>query len=276
MAKIAEDLIFVRDLGVGANTRVTLMKSLKTQELFCRKSILASAPNWHSQVRQLRNEFEVGQHNTHRALRQSVEFGIIRRRLWAVEAYVLLRYIEGIPMRTWAESASLAQLVKVFWHVADGLDDLHKRGYVHADLKPHNILITPNGRPMLIDFGQSCPMWHVKERIQGTADFIAPEQVARERLDARTDVFGLGATMHMVILGKPAQTELNATSVRKGGRVTLERRALSRNGNAVELDPPLLKLLEDMLQPDRDERPANMVLVKDRLEICFGRLSKTA
>lgn len=276
MGKISDDLVSVRELGRGANTRVDLMRSLKTQDLFCRKSVQASAPNWASQVRQMRNEFEVGQHNEHRVLRQSVEFGIIRRRFRAVEAYVLLRYFEGVSLSDFAQTAAPAGIVKVFYHVADGLQDLHRRGFVHADLKPHNILCAPAGRPCLIDFGQSCPIWHVKGRIQGTADFIAPEQVRKQPLDARTDVFGLGATMHLIFLGRPALTELNTTSVRHGGRITLERRVVSRAGHEEALDPPLMKLIEDCLQPERSERPDNMQLVKDRLEVCFGRLSKTA
>ncbi|MCK6456155.1 MAG: protein kinase [Phycisphaerae bacterium] len=276
MGRIADDLVFVRDLGTGANTRATLVRSLKTSEHYCRKSVLASAPNWDSQIRQMKNEFEVGQHNTHRALRQSIEFGIVRRRLRAVEAYILLRYVDGVPLTQWSDTASIRGIIKNFWHVADGLADLHRRGFVHADLKPANILCASNGRPTLIDFGQSCPIWHRKERIQGTADFIAPEQVSREPLDPRTDVFGFGATMHLVFLGKPTQTELNSTSVRRGGRVVMERRTFDRGERHEQLDSALLKLIEDCLEPDRSDRPANMELVKDRLEVCHGRMSQSA
>ncbi len=266
------DLVQVRELG-QANTRVTLMRNVTSGELVCRKSIPADAPNWDSQVRQMRNEFEVGRGNTHRALRRSLDFGIIRRRLRAVEACLLLEYVEGVPLDAFAVHASVGRLVKVFWHVADGLDELHRRGFVHADLKPQNILCAANGRPTLIDFGQSCPMLHTKQRVQGTADFIAPEQAKCQPLEVRTDVFCLGATMHMVFLGRPAQTHLNASSVRKGGRIVLERRTLQRNGEG-ELDAPLAILIEDCLQPDRADRPANMSLVKDRLELCYRRLSR--
>lgn len=276
MSKLAEDLIFVRELGQGANTRVTLMKSLKTLEQFCRKVVLASAPNWDSQVRQLKTEFEVGQHNTHPVLRQTMEYGIVRRLFRPIEAFVLLRYVDGIALTDFAKSASLARLIKIFYHVADGLADFHRRGFVHADLKPHNILVSGKGRPTIIDFGQSCPIWHTKQRIQGTADFIAPEQVECEPLDVRTDIFGLGATMHLVFLGKPVQTQLNASSVRKGGRITLDRREIEHEGGRTDLDPPLMKLIEDCLQLDRTERPESMTLVKDRLEVCFGRIAKTA
>jgi serine/threonine protein kinase len=273
MAARTDELVTIRELGQGAHTRVTLVRNVTTQELLCRKTTRAEAPNFESQIRQMRNEFEVGQHNEHRALRRSLDFQLIRRMFRPVEAHLLLQFIDGIPFGQWAESASPAGVLKVLWHIADGLADLHGRGFVHADLKPQNVLCAANGRPTLIDFGQSCPARHVKQRIQGTADFIAPEQVNCEPLDARTDVFGFGAMMHLIFLGKPAQTELNATSVRRGGRITLERRTASRQGEEIALDPPLMKLIEDCLQPERTERPTNMSEVKDRLEICFNRLS---
>ncbi len=276
MAGTADDFVTVRELGQGANTRVTLIRNLASQELICRKTVLAAAPNFESQIRQMKNEFEVGQHNEHRALRKSIDFQVVKKMFRPVEAHIYLQYIDGVPLDLWADSATPGNILKVFWHVADGLADLHGRSFVHADLKPQNVLCAANGRPTLIDFGQSCPVRHTKQRIQGTADFIAPEQVNCEPLDGRTDVFGFGAMLHLIFLGKPAQTELNATSVRRGGRISLERRTWHHQGEEVALDPPLMKLIEDCLQPERTERPENMTLVKDRLEICFNRVAQHA
>ncbi len=275
MSRIADDLVTVRELG-KANARVTLVRHLATNQLYCKKSIVADADNWESQLRQMRNEFDVGRLNAHRALRKSVEFGVNRKLLRATDAYLLLDYVEGVPFGQWAESNSVANILKVCWHVAAGLGDLHARGLVHADLKPQNVLCAANGRPTLIDFGQSCPMMHVKERIQGTADFIAPEQVNREPLDGRTDVFALGASLHLILLGRPAQTELNDSSVRRDGKITLDRRTTRRLDGEAAVDPAVIKLIEDCLAPERRNRPTNMQQVKDRFELCFVRLSRSA
>ncbi len=275
MAKRLESLMFVRELGTGAGTKVWLMRDARDGVHYCKKHVSASAPNWQSQIRQLKNEFDVGVQNNHPVLRKSHEYGIVKRKLRAIEAYNILQFVDGIALDKFAEGSSPHMIIKVFWHVADGLHELHRRGFVHADLKPHNILCAKNGRPTIIDFGQACPMLTRKERIQGTKDFIAKEQVDRQALDQRTDVFGLGATMHRVFLGRSVETELNSTSVNKSG-ISLERWRNPNIDPAQQLDPTLLKLIEDCCQPERSDRPDNMQIVKDRLEVSFDRVAKTA
>ncbi len=274
MAKRLESLMFVRDLGTGAGTKVSLMRDVKDGKQYCKKYVSATAPNWQSQVRQLKNEFDVGVGNNHPALRKSFEYGIVKRKLRAIEAYNLLAYVEGLPLDKFAETAPVSLLVKIFWHVADGLQEMHNRGFVHADIKPRNILCAKSGRPTLIDFGQACLMLTRKQRIQGTKDFIAREQVERRPLDQRTDVFGLGATMHRIFLGKSAETELNTTSVGKAG-ITLDRWANAKLDQSRELDAIVLKLIEDCCQPESSDRPSNMQNLKDRLEVSFDRFAKT-
>ncbi|MCG8407031.1 MAG: protein kinase [Phycisphaerales bacterium] len=274
MAKRLESLMFVRELGTGAGTKVSLMRDVKDSKLYCKKYVSASAENWQSQIRQLKNEFDVGIGNSHPVLRKSLEYGIVKRKLRAIEAYNLLTYVEGLSLDKYAENCSPSLLTKIFWHVADGLQDLHNRGFVHADLKPTNILCAKNGRPTIIDFGQACELFTRKKRIQGTQDFIAKEQVERKALDQRTDIFGLGATMHRIFLGKSAETELNAKSVSNAG-ASLDRWRKEMREQADQLDPALLKLIEDCCQSEREDRPKNMQLIKDRLEVSFERFSKT-
>lgn len=275
MGKRLDSLMFVRELGVGAGTKVVLMRDAKDGKLYCKKYVSVSAPNWASQLRQLKTEFDVGVGNSHPALRTTHEYGIIKRKLRAIEAYNILEYVDGIPLDKFAEGdVEISLLTKVFWHIADGLQDLHNRGFIHADLKPINILCAKNGRPTLIDFGQACPMLTRKQRIQGTKDFIAKEQVDRQALDQRTDIFGLGATMHRLFLGESVETELNTKSVSKTG-VTLERWRNPKLNLAEKLDPTVLKLIEDCCRPDRADRPNSMQMVKDRLEVSFERMGKT-
>ena len=114
-----------------------------------------------------------------------------------------------------------------------------------------------------------------KERIQGTKDFIAKEQVDRQALDQRTDVFGLGATMHRIFLGRSVETELNSAAVTKSG-INLDFWRDPENDLSKQLDPALMKLIEDCCQAERADRPETMQIVKDRLEMSFDRMANTA
>ena len=83
---------------------------------------------------------------------------------------------------------------------------MHNVGILHCDMKPNNIMIAENGAISIIDLEQSCAMGTVKPRIQGTPDYIAPEQVKRKPLSRQTDVFNLGATMYWALTGKHVPT----------------------------------------------------------------------
>jgi two-component system, LytTR family, response regulator len=116
-------------------------------------------------------------------------------------------------------SLSLERVVAVALEVADGLAEAHVLGIVHRDLKPTNVMITDAGRAKVIDFGLAKLLRPVSVldsgddtprrgqsdpgRIIGTAAYMSPEQVRGGEVDARSDVFSLGATLHEMVSGLP-------------------------------------------------------------------------
>jgi serine/threonine protein kinase len=124
---------------------------------------------------------------------------------WAVLEYVpgaslkdLLR-TDG-PFNTDTTAAILEQ-------VADALAHLHNHGLVHLDVKPQNILMTPDGVVKLIDFGLAQHAGGVQELIGGsafgTAAYLSPEQACGEPVDATTDVYALGCVVYELLTGRP-------------------------------------------------------------------------
>lgn len=98
----------------------------------------------------------------------------------------------------------------VAWGIqaCDALDLAHRRGVIHCDLKPANLLLDGSGRIKVADFGLARTLGGGLARpgaIEGTAPFMAPEQVDRSwgRIDARTDVYGLGAVLFTLLAGQP-------------------------------------------------------------------------
>jgi serine/threonine-protein kinase len=101
---------------------------------------------------------------------------------------------------------SMPECLKIFLDVANGLQHMHDKGFVHADMKPLNILYDEDRRfTKIIDLGQAVDVGTQKIRLQGSPGYIAPEQAreVKERVYApvteRTDVFNFGATMYAIL-----------------------------------------------------------------------------
>ncbi len=144
---------------------------------------------------------------------------------------------------------------------------MHDGGFLHTDIKPTNIMITQEGSVKIIDFGQSCPIHHRKERIQGTPDYIAPEQVRRMALDQRTDVFNLGATMYWVLTSEKYPTEIRGTDSRGGISLVTSDRPLTPIELNDKIPLALSKLVMECCRENPEERPADMVQVSATLRV---------
>lgn len=119
--------------------------------------------------------------------------------------YLVMEYIEGMPLDRVLEKGTLPLPRACAWiaHAAEALDIAHKRGVIHGDVKPANILITADGKVKLTDFG----MARVARRearesaLLGTPAYWCPEQIMGRPQDARSDIFSLGVVLYEMITG---------------------------------------------------------------------------
>src|SRR5205085_290638 len=94
---------------------------------------------------------------------------------------------------------SLPKLARVFELVAAALAHMHRRGVLHADMKPGNVMLSRAGEVKVIDYGLAWVKGEPKERLQGTPEYMAPETVKRKLINERTDIFNFGATMYRLV-----------------------------------------------------------------------------
>ncbi len=127
-------------------------------------------------------------------------------------SYIAMQYVAGGSLKQITDLLSLRQKVQIMQSVADALHAAHLAGLIHRDIKPGNILVEhqpdEGWRPFVVDFGIARDVdshdLTVTGMVLGTPAFCAPEQVRGEssKLDWRTDVYGLGATLYWFVTGR--------------------------------------------------------------------------
>ena len=125
--------------------------------------------------------------------------------------YLAMRYVDGIDLTALVESAGRLEperAVQIVCQIAGALDAAHRRGLVHRDVKPPNVLITQDGgdHAYLTDFGLTKHAtagggFTRTGQFVGTPDFVSPEQIRGEQSDARADVYALGCVLFHALTG---------------------------------------------------------------------------
>lgn len=260
-------------LGEGARSTIYAVKDPVTRKEFALKHVMRADPKDIRFIEQMETELEISKTFNHPALRKSYELKVQKSMLLKVnEAFLLMELVEGKTIDL-DRPADMVELIELFIQVAQGLSHMHQKGYVHCDLKPINILRTPSGQIKIIDFGQSCKIGTVKERIQGTPDYIAPEQVNRQPVNQQTDVFNLGATMYWATTGRHIPT-LYTVNKKGDNSFLLDTRIDAPIDINPQVPQGLSTLILESISTRSSKRPADMDAVIQRLELAKYKLQK--
>lgn len=105
------------------------------------------------------------------------------------------------------EPERLAHVLSIVVDVCEALGYAHSRGVIHCDVKPSNVMVGGHGEVYLIDWGlcrvlEGDAARHLDPLIGGSPSYMAPEQVSRDGVDARTDIFGVGALLYRILTGQ--------------------------------------------------------------------------
>lgn len=265
----------IKRIGTGARSTIYLALDEEEGTKVALKRVIFEKPEDSRIFEQVETEHRVAHRIDHPYVRKCFELSKMRSMFKVKQMLLAMEYFEGKNLED-CSTLSLGDVLLVFRMVASGLNAMHQHGFVHCDIKPNNILINKAGSIKIIDLGQSCKIGTVKPRIQGTPDYIAPEQVKRKPLGPKTDIFNLGATMYWALTGKHAPTMIPKKN--KFGLPIIEPR---RTPHEIKKQLPvgISKLVMDCIEDDPTQRPRNMMTVMSRLDLMvhsiFGGKIKT-
>ncbi len=266
----------LKRIGTGARSTIYLASDEEDDTTIALKRVIYEKPEDSRVFEQVETEYKVAHKIDHPYVRKCYKLKKIRSMFKAKEMLLSMEYFEGKNLED-CPTLSLGDVLLVFRMVASGLNAMHQHGFVHCDIKPNNILLNKSGSIKIIDLGQSCKIGTTKQRIQGTPDYIAPEQVKRKPLGPKTDIFNLGATMYWALTGKNVPTLIPKKN-KFGLPVAQARRAPHELKKRLPMG--ISKLVMDCIEDDPANRPRNMMTVISRLDLMvhsiFGGKIKTS
>lgn len=186
--------------------------------------------------------------------------------------YLVTEYVPGMDLRKLVKNQGplpVSQAAKIVMQAALGLDYAHQQGMVHRDVKPGNILVTPDGQAKVSDVGLAGFAKDLVNdpragKIIGTTDYLSPEQIRTPlEIEPVADIYSLGCTLYYAICGK---VPFPGGDTRSKLRRHLEENPVHPRRFSPEVPEDFVDIIADMMEKDPKKRIASSAQVALRLE----------
>ena len=254
----------LKRIGTGARTTIYMATDKEDNTNVALKRVIFERPEDARIFEQVETEYKVARRIDHPYVRKCNKLIKIRRMFKVRELLLSMELFDGQSLED-GPTLSLVDVLLVFRMVASGLDAMHQQGFLHCDIKPNNILMGTSGSIKIIDLGQSCRAGTTKPRIQGTPDYIAPEQVRRKPLGSRTYIFNLGATMYWALTGQNVPTLIPKKNDRLG--LVIPKNCPAPHEIRKKVPIGVSRLVMDCVKDNPAHRPRNLLTVISRLDL---------
>ncbi len=261
-------------LGTGAHSTILHVRRQADAQPYALKVVPVEGADDRKFLEQAQHEFRVAQMLDHPNLIKIYALETIRDWLFRVrKVHLLIEYADGQTLDT-LKRIPIRPLIQLFSRVAAAMTHMHRRGVFHADLKPNNLILNRSGQIKIIDFGLAWIKGEPKDRVQGTPEYMAPEQVKKSIVNERTDIYNFGATLYRMVTWRSPPNTLAAV-----GDLHLNSETWSQLLKPVEqlnpeAPPELCDLIHRCLAFHPSSRPERMSEVQESLDWLAARLSR--
>lgn len=252
------DFQILGTLGTGAHSTILHVRRSADGKQYALKVVPIESKDDQKFFLQAQHEFRIAQMFRHANLVKVHALETPRDWLMRVKkVHLLIEYVNGKTLDV-VPRLSLARLVQIFTKIASGLQHMHLRGVYHADLKPNNIMLSRTGDVKIIDFGLARVKGESRERVQGTPEYMAPEQAKNGTVNEHTDIYNFGATMYRLVTWR-----LPPSVIPAAGGLPMDAKALANVLKPVHEHTPsapkeLCDLIHKCLAYKPHQRPENV------------------
>jgi predicted Ser/Thr protein kinase len=206
--KLADRFVVERPLGTGGMGAVYLARDEKLGEQVALKILHGMALLDPTSAERLRREASAARRVSHVNVVKIHDIGEDQGHL-----FLSMEYVEGISLKDLIHkhgTLPIAKVREILTGICEGLQAAHAQGVVHRDLKPGNVIVMPSQQVKIIDFGlarvANLEGMTTTGMLLGTPEYMAPEQITGGSIDARTDIYALGALTYHALTGRPPFT----------------------------------------------------------------------
>jgi serine/threonine protein kinase len=253
-------------LGTGAHSSILHIRRNADSKHYALKVVPIDGAEDQKFLEQAQHEYRVAQMLSHPNLLRIYACESTKNWLFRVtKVQLLLEYVNGKTLDT-CPRISLPRMAQVFEKVAGAIAHMHRRKVCHADLKPNNILLSRTGDVKVIDFGLAWIKGEDKGRLQGTPEYMAPEQARKKIANELTDMYNFGATMYRMVTWRLPPAVVSE----EDDGLPIDQHTFARMFKPVaEYNPQapkaLCKMIQDCMAFDPEKRPKRMADVQTEL-----------
>jgi len=266
----------VGTLGTGAHSTILHVRRSADAKHYALKVVPIGGPDETKFLEQAQHEFRVAQLLDHQNLIKIYALELVKDWLFRTrKVQLLIEFVNGKTLDTFPR-IDIPKLVQIFVKVAGGLVLMHRRGVCHADLKPNNIMLSRTGEVKILDYGLAWVKGENKDRVQGTPEYMAPEQAKRGVVNERTDIFNFGATMYRLVTWRMPPSIASA----EAGGLNIDAKTWPTLLKPVKEYSPtapaaLCNLIQQCLEFNANKRPERMSEVQGTLDHMADELVRT-